>query len=322
MQVLLSADDQQLLKSLRRAANLQVYLGIGVGIVLTVISCGAVGLMISEGYFSGMELLLAVFMIFFCGGMFLLYKGFSIGRKIKQQFDPILYKRIVTGKLQQLEVIDKKHLRYTINGASFLVYVPLPIYLEKPEYKRPLVSAAAFVNTEVALHLVVIEPGIELLLQSHYNQSVYQTTVLPLDKDDKQQQLRNFKSESGIIFGIFAFIGFIIAMFAGFRMEGWYVLALMLVVFLIVVCGFSLPRLISILKGTRKICITTTVTEKIEAMARSGKRMSKHTWYRFGNGTVELHQLPFNPGDTVLIQHLKKKNGNKGTLLDIRRIYV
>ncbi|PSL28232.1 hypothetical protein [Chitinophaga ginsengisoli] len=320
-QVQLSAEDQQLLKSLRRAANVEGYIGIGVGIVLTLLSCGLAGLMMSDGYFPGVEVLLPFFLILLCLGVFLLYRGFRIHRKTKAQFAQIQAKRIVTGRLQQLETIDKKNLRYTVGGASFPVYVPLPVYLAKTEYKRPLVSATALLNREIALHLVPIEPGIELLLQCHYNQSAYKTSVPPLEESDKQRQLDNFNAEVKVILIVFAVVGFIIAMIAGFRTEVWFILGLMLLLLVIIVASTSLPRLINIMKGTNKICITTTITEKIEAMARSGKTMSKHTWYRLGNGTLEQHQIAtFYPGDTVMIEHLEKKNGNKGTLLDIKKV--
>jgi len=320
-QVPLSADDQQRLKSLRRAADLESYIGIGVGIVLTLLCCGLVGLMMSDGYFPGVEVLLPFFLILLCLGVFLLYRSFRIRRKTKAQFDPIQTKRIVTGRLQQLETVDKKHLRYTIGGTSFLVYVPLPVYLAKTEYKRPLVSAAALLNREIVLHLVPIAPGIELLLQSHYNQSLYQTSILPLEEGDKQRQLDNFNSELKVILIVFAVIGFIIALITGFRAEAWFVLGLILLVLTIVIVSTSLPRLIHIMKGSSKICITTTITEKIEAMVQSGKTMSKHTWYRLGDGTLEQHQVTtFYPGDTVLIEHLEKKNGSKGPLLDIKKV--
>ncbi|MCF6403062.1 hypothetical protein L3C95_09270 [Chitinophaga filiformis] len=320
-QVPLSADDQRLLSSLRRAANVEIYLGTAVGIILTLLSCGVVGLMMSEGYFPGVEILLPFFLILLGVGLYLLYRAFNARRKMKAQFDPIQGKRIVSGRLQQLETIDKKYLRYTIGGASFLVYVPLPVYLAKTEYKRPLVSATALYNKDVALHLVPIEPGIELLLQSHYNQSVYRTNVLPLQEEDKRRQLDNFKAEIKILLIVFGVVGFIIALIAGFRMEAWLVLGLMLLLLLIIVASTSLPQIISIMKGTSKICTTTTITEKVEAMARSGKTMTKHSWYRLGNGILEQHQLTtFHPGDIVLIEHLEKKNGSKGPLLDIKKI--
>lgn len=320
-QVPLSADDRQLLSSLRRAANLELYLVAGVGIVLILLSCGIAAIMISESDSPAVGILLTFFLILLCVGMFLLYRSMRIYRKTKRQFASIQNKRIISGTLQQLETIDKKYLRYTIGGSSFLVYVPLPVYLAKTEYKRPFVSAAALLNTNASLHLVPIEPGIELLLQSHYNPSRYQATVLPLQEDDKQRQLDNFITELKIIFAILAVMGLIAAMIAGFKKEVWLFIVLLFLLILIIIACATLPHILSIMRGSNKICITTTITEKLEAMARSGKSMSKHTWYRLGNGTVEQHQLTtFHPGDTVLIEHLEKKNGHKGPLLDIKKI--
>lgn len=320
-QVPLSTDDQQLIKSLRRAASVESYMGIGLGIILTLLSFGLVGLMMSDGYFPGLEILLSFFLVLFCLGVFLLYRGFRIHHKTKEQFEPMQAKRIVTGRLQHLETTNKNQLRYTIRGTSLLVYVSLPLQLVQTAYKRPLISAEALLNREVTLHLVPIEPGVELLLQSHYNQSLYQTNVLPLEEGDKQRQLDNFMGELKVFLVVFAVIGFIILMIMGFKTAVWIALGLMLSFFLIFFLCISLPRIINIMNGTHKICITTTITERIEAMAKSGRSMSKHTWYRLGNGTLEQHQVTtFYPGDTVLIEHLEKKNSSKGTLLDIKKV--
>jgi len=53
-----------------------------------------------------------------------------------------------------------------------------------------------------------MEPGVDLLLQSDYNQSLYQTNVLPLEEGDKQRQLDNFIRDLKIFLVVSAIAGF------------------------------------------------------------------------------------------------------------------
>jgi len=89
-----------------------------------------------------------------------------------------------------------------------------------------------------------------------------------------------------------------------FETVAWIAVGLIFSFLFVFFLILSLQGIIGIMRGSRKICITTTITEKIEAIVKAGKSVSTRTWHKPGDGTLEQHQLTtFYPGDTVLIEY-------------------
>jgi len=277
-----------------------------------------IGLFFLMGYLLGntnnYSFLGIVMLTFITGGLFLLGGVFlnKRNRNIAEHSTQLHEKEAFTGSLLKIKNINNRKLRYQFNGFSVDV---LP-YLETSESYR-INTVNALINREVTLHVVKIADDEIFLLKAFYEPQIPgKETLVPISKGDRRKMLSNPGNILAAV--IFIAIFTIIFLIIGRDLSE---LRFMLIIPGVVICSFVIPWLIKIAASTRKLVLTTNITERIDIRIGSGKHARNQVWYRLGNGDIRnLDRSDLLLGEMVIITYFVKKDGTRGDLIAVDRI--
>ena len=234
-------------------------------------------------------------------------------------------KQVVTDRLLRMELLNKQLVRYYFNGYSLDLYIACGhgYHPSGFRHKRPIDEVKALSNTPVKLSYVEYMPGEKVLLDITYSQhTAYTETVLPITEEDIKKSLSGNAGAMGCILGVAVVLGIVLGFITHFDGRTFPLILCFGVGPLIIIgvgaIGYSSWKA---KQAKNKIVIRTTITEAIIIWVKSGKSSTKNTFYRLGDGTlIHITNIPFQPGDNVLIQFLQNNNGTRGFPIEMVRI--
>lgn len=301
---LLTDRDIKILKDLKQPDGVSIKALLIMGVALFIMGIAICIISISE------EFLIILGLIVLLMGAGITFAGARMRWKTNTYFANPPHgnmKQVVNDQLLRVELINKKVLRYCFNGYELELYVASGIghHPASFRHKRPIDEVRTLRNTPVQLSYVEYIPGEKVLLDIAYRQyNSYSETVLPITEEDRKKSLSGNAGAAGCILGIAVFLGIVFGFMTGFDSKT-FPLILIFGVGPMIAIGFGVISYMSwkARQATNKITIRTTITEVVVFWIRSGKSSSKDTFYRLGDGTlVHITNMPFQPGDNVLIQ--------------------
>ncbi|MVT08475.1 hypothetical protein [Chitinophaga tropicalis] len=314
----LSPEDQQLLKLLFKKSRLEAITPLVIGLILIIPSLFPIIIFPADFWIGKLFFALLV-----CGGGYAIYFWKIKSNRLKEQENNVLsgQKYLISGILQTVQLIDYKFLRYQVGSNIADAYIPLHTSLSSsPIHKRVIKQAEAWTGQYVTLHLVNLEPGMDLLLQANYNKT-FNETIVPLEETDKQKQYRQLRNTWLAAFGILAVLLLLMYFLIGMENEGLVVLGVIPILLFSILLWYSIPLIREIRNSSLKSVVITTITEIVTAVVRSGKSSSEYKWYRLGNGTLlQQSNVLLHIGQTVVIESIIKPDGEKGMLMDVRKV--
>lgn len=318
----LSAEDRQLIRKLSqfKYINALPAILIGAAFLLTFIIIGCVAFPdISDEMLST-----ALFFGIFPGiGTLSFTWGILKRRKVIRMFEEIIQrdeKIVVRGLLRSVEVVNNRLLRYNTSEGSREVHIPLAFAkgFMAFSYERRLESIDTFVPKQVALHIVTIQQGIDILLRADYENMTYRETVEPITEEEKNKFIRKFWSDMSIVGIILGVICMLFLIFSGGHPGVLLILAGIILLLVLLIAGFYvMPTMLALKKAEAKKVIITEISEHLVAWAQNGQSATRHSWYRLGSGQTIHHFDGFRSGDTIRIELIGK---NWQRLLDIQKI--
>ncbi|TWV98778.1 hypothetical protein [Chitinophaga pinensis] len=319
---LLTDRDIKILKDLRQPDGVSVIAAMVMGIALLIVGIFICAISISEDFLR----ILGSIVLLLGGGI--TFSGLRLRWKTNAYFANPPHgniKQVVTDQLLRVEVLNKKLLRYHFNGYQLDLYIASGIghHPANFRHKRPIDEVKTLQRTPVRLSYVEYTPEEKVLLDITYTQyNNYAETVLPITEEDRKKSLRGNVNAAGCILGMAVFLSIVLGFITHFDSKT-FPLILFFGVGPMVAIGFGVTSYMSwkIKKATDKIAIRTTITEVVVFWIRSGRSSSKDNFYRLGDGSlVHITNTPFQPGDNVLIQFLRNKNGTRGFAIEMVKI--
>lgn len=318
----LSAEDRQLIRKLSqfKYINALPAILIGAAFVLTfiIIGCAVLPDILDEALSTGL------FLGIFPGlGMLSFTWGMLKRRKVIRMFEEIIQrdeKVVVRGVLSSVEVVNSRLLRYNTSEGSREVYIPLALAegFMAYSYERRLESIDTFVQQQVALHIVTIQPGIDVLLRADYENMTYRETVEPITEEEKDKFIRRFWSDMSIVGIILGVVCVLFLIFSGGHPGVLLILGGIILLLVLLIAGFYvMPTMLALKKADAKKVIITEISEHLVAWAQNGKSATRHSWYRLGSGHTRHDSDGFRSGDIIRIELIGK---NWQRLLDIQKV--
>ncbi|HJT74083.1 MAG TPA: hypothetical protein VJ720_08695 [Chitinophaga sp.] len=315
----LSAEDQQLLKILFKKSRVEVIILLMVGLILIIPSLILLIVFPSDVWAAKL-----FFVPLLCGGGYAVYRWKIKSNRLKEQESNVLSgpKHLISGILQDVQLVDHKLLRYQVGGNIIDAYIPLHTSASSSGliHKRTIRSITASTGQYVTLHLVNLEPGMDLLLKADYNKTFSEVT-LPLEEADKQKQYRELRNVWLVAFGIVTVLLLLMYFLIGVKDEALVILGIIPIPIAIILLCYSIPFIREVRASSLKSVVTTTTTEALTAVVRSGKSSSEYKWHRLGDGTLlQQDKATLHIGQTVIIESIIKPDGEKGMLMDVRKV--
>lgn len=316
---LLTDRDIKILKDLKQPDGVSVTALLIMGAALLLMGVAICIIAISEEFL----IILGLIVVLMGGGITI--AGARLRWKTKTYFANPPHgnmKQVVNDKLLRVELVDKKLLRYCFNSYQLELYVAsgLGHHPSGFRHKRPIDEIKTLQNISVQLSYVEYMPGEKVLLDITYTQyNNYTETVLPITEEDRKKTLSGNAGAIGCILGMAVFLGIVLGFITHFDSKT-FPLILIFGVGPMIAIGLGVTAYMSwkTKQATNKITIRTAITEVVVFWIRSGKSSSKVSFYRLGDGTlVHITNMPFQPGDNVLIQFLQNNNGKRGFVIEM-----
>jgi hypothetical protein len=318
----LSAEDRQLIRKLSQFKYIHAQPAIAIGAVFVLVfifvCCytfpDIIDDMLSASLFFG---------IFPGIGILSFTWGMLQRRKVIRLFEAVIQrdeKVVVRGLLRSVEVLNSRVLRYNTSAGSREVYIPLALAegFMAYSYERRLESIDTLVQQQVALHIVTIQPGIDVLLRAEYENMTYRETVEPITDEERDKYIRKFWSDMSIVGIILGVICVLFLLFSGGHPGVLLILGGIILLLVLLIAGFYvMPTMLALKKADAKKVIVTEISEHLVAWAQNGKSATRHSWYRLGAGQTRHYFEGFRTGDLIRIELIGK---NWQRLLDIQKI--
>ncbi|SFN23262.1 hypothetical protein SAMN05428949_2050 [Chitinophaga sp. YR627] len=318
----LSAEDRQLIRKLSQFKYINALPAILIGAAF-ILTFGII-------FFIGFDDILhedSSTWLFFCafisiGGGCCIW-GMLKRRKVIRLFEEIIQrdeKVVLRGVLRSVEVVNSRLLRYHTSAGSREVYIPLALAegFMAYSYERRLESIDTFVQQQVALHIVTIQPGIDVLLRADYENTTYRETVALITEEERQQFISRFWSDLSIVGIILGVVCVLFLIFSGGHAGVLLILGGIILLLVLLIAGFYvMPTMLALKKADAKKVIITEISETLVAWAQNGKSATRHSWYRLGSGQTRHHFDGFRTGDVIRIELIGK---NWQRLLDIQKV--
>jgi len=221
-------------------------------------------------------------------------------------------------------LISSQYLRYHFVTDSVDVYIPTGATPSQVNlsYNRPIENLSTLVNHPVRLSTAVYEPGVNVLLDIHYDQLPYTETIAPLTPEEKKKLTGDFKLILIAVLSISLTIFVLINALTGFETDVLYMTLLVPGIPMVLIC---LP--VYVYQQYRrktdinKIMVRTVIAEVMTIRVKIGKSMYNRLYYRLGDGSlVHLGGDPLKPGNTMEGDFLQGRNGRRSHVIEKRRV--
>ncbi|ACU62508.1 hypothetical protein [Chitinophaga pinensis] len=275
----------------------------------------------------GLILLLAAVLITISGwydinvrsvGMLLLIPGLFftifaiIKRRKSKQYSLSQHntKQEVSGILVYAELVSHGVICYTFRDCQVELYIPTTNSLNRYEsfsYKSLIDKADILTGTSVTLSYLTLRPGVNILLDIHYDEYSHVESLIPVNATDIEKfEGINYKN-TWICLGTATVITILWGLDTGFS-AGRTLLIFLFFIAIIPVMFYSNSKK---KLARNKLVIRTTVTEVLHLLSED-----EFIYYRLADGTLfHVSNRKYDPGDRIEIQIVENSQGGKETFI-------